>query len=72
MTFDPTILIDGTLAVAQFVTTVVGAATVLLQVIPQLDASNKLKPTLQFVGRWIALNKPVVESFKQLPFYKKK
>lgn len=38
----------------------IGLATILLQVIPTLDKKNKFKPVLEFIGRYIALNKPVI------------
>lgn len=46
------------------ITMLIGGATVLLQAVPMLDKKNKFKPILQFIGRYIALNKPL--------FYKEK
>jgi hypothetical protein len=45
------------LQIIEALLTLVGAATVLLQAIPQVDKNSKLKPVLQFIGRYIALNK---------------
>lgn len=46
--------------VIELVLQVIGVATLLLQLIPQLDKKNKAKPMLQFIGKWIALNKPLL------------
>jgi hypothetical protein len=45
------------LQIVEAVLTLVGAATVLLQAIPQVSKNSKFKPVLQFIGRYVALNK---------------
>lgn len=48
------------LVIMEIVLQTIGFITVLLQLIPELDKYNKIKPILQFLGKYIALNKPVV------------
>jgi hypothetical protein len=39
---------------------IIGATTLLLQILPTLDKKNRFKPILQFLGKYVALNKPVI------------
>lgn len=36
---------------------IIAGATVFIKVFPQVDKKNKLKPFLQFVGKYVALNR---------------
>lgn len=47
------------LNILELILQVIGFATLFLQVVPQLDKKNKVRPVLQFIGRYIALNKPL-------------
>lgn len=35
----------------------IAGATVLIKILPDLDKKHKLKPVLQFIGKYIALNR---------------
>lgn len=54
------------LTLLDFVLTVIGAATLLIQLIPTLDKKNKWKPALEMFGKYIALNKPVIRQYVDL------
>lgn len=36
---------------------IIAGATVFIKIFPQVDKKNKLKPVLQFIGKYMALNR---------------
>lgn len=46
--------VDG---IAQLILSIIGLASVIIKLAPQLDSQHKIKPVLKFIGKYVALNR---------------
>ena len=55
-------IIDNWSEVAQAIAAIIGAASIIVKITPTLKDDNFLLPIVKFIGKYIALNKTVLDS----------
>lgn len=53
------IIVNGIKSLGTILLALIGLASIIIQAIPTLKASNKALPLVKFIGKYIALNKTV-------------
>lgn len=54
-------------AIGQLILSIIGLASIIIKLAPQLDKNHKLKPILEFIGKYVALNRSNPDSISITP-----
>lgn len=53
--------------IGQLILSIIGLASIIIKLAPQLDKDHKLKPVLEFIGKYVALNRSNPDSITITP-----
>lgn len=58
--------------IAQLILSIIGLASIIIKLAPQLDKDHKIKPILSFIGKYVALNRSNPNAVEIIPQSSKK